>query len=181
MKKIIVLFTICCWSAFVAAQQADVLTEEELLNDKDWQALAVILNPLDERLAALEAEYAEATPSQKADEAFMKAIEQRHAVATTAYNQLIRVFILEHTDSYIGLMILVQAAGDDFELEEIAPLFDAFPDALKNTDIGMSLSAKIFARRKSTIGAVAPDFTLNGPDDRPIRLSAFRGKYVLLN
>ncbi|OAV69327.1 Thiol-disulfide oxidoreductase resA [Bacteroidales bacterium Barb6XT] len=157
------------------------MTEKELLENKDYQALTAKLNPLDKQLAALEKEYAEATPSQKADEAFVKAIEQRHAVAAKAYNQLIRSFILEHTDSYTGLMILVQSAGNSFELEEVAPLFDAFPDALKDTDIGRALNAKIFAGRRSAVGAVAPDFTSNDPDDHPVRLSTFRGKYVLLD
>jgi peroxiredoxin len=40
---------------------------------------------------------------------------------------------------------------------------------------------RILTYKRTLIGALAPDFTLNDPEGNPIALSDFRGKYVLID
>jgi peroxiredoxin len=177
----IILFILCFLPFFAIAQNVQVLTEEALLKDKTYQELMAKLEPLDKQLTALQEAYQAAVSVPDADKAALQAIEQRNSKLAKEYNQTVRSFITDHVDSYVGLMILVQSAGDNFELSDVEPLFEAFSEDLKNTDIGKALNSKIFVRKKTAIGAVAPAFTLNDPDGNPVSISDFKGKYVLID
>lgn len=54
-------------------------------------------------------------------------------------------------------------------------------DKAKNSVYGQSLESQMAAERLFGYGQVAPDFTQNDPDGKPVSLKDFRGKYVLVD
>jgi len=179
LKKVIIDLEYTCEKA--VTQEIPTFSEAELLNDKDYQALAAELKRIDEQISALTKEFQSADSVRKQDTVFSNRIEEQHLKLTNAYNETLRSFILKHTNDYSGLFILSLLNCLHFEAGELERLFNLFPDALKNTDLGKQYNAKIAVYKKSAIGANAPDFTLNDPADNPFSFSKFKGKYVLLD
>jgi peroxiredoxin len=160
--KYIALFIFCFFSLFAVAQNTRVLSESEILNDRNYQDLVKELKSVEDQIDDL-------TESQDADS------------LVKTYNNLLRSFVEKHPDSFLGLFILSRLNHTNYEANELERLFNIFPNELKNTDLGKTYAEKISVYKKSAIGAVAPDFTLNDPEGNPVSLSDFRGKYVLLD
>jgi peroxiredoxin len=61
----------------------------------------------------------------------------------------------------------------------------AYADEIKNTFPGNPTVARFIegkmAAKPTSVGQVAPDFTTGGMDGKPVRLSDFKGKYVMLD
>jgi len=52
---------------------------------------------------------------------------------------------------------------------------------IRDTETGKSLKLSIDQLKATAIGAMAPDFTQTDINGTPVKLSSFRGKYVLLD
>lgn len=90
-------------------------------------------------------------------------------------------FVKDNIKSYVSLVTLSQLVADPKLFSEVEQIFLMMDGGLKATGTGAEL-ALIIAKGKSTaIGANAMDFTQNDVNDRPVKLSDFKGKYVLLD
>jgi len=78
---------------------------------------------------------------------------------------------------------LQQFAGirNTMSLEEYSALYEIFTPEVKNTPLGIETGEKIEIARRSSVGAVAPDFEKPDKDGNIVKLSDFRGKYVCLD
>jgi peroxiredoxin len=85
-----------------------------------------------------------------------------------------------HTDSYISLFVLQFAAIQAGYLK-IEPVFAEVAPEIKNSKLAAKMAALIEKAKTTAVGAIAPDFTQNTPDGKPVSLSDFRGKYVLVD
>lgn len=125
--------------------------------------------------------YLAATDQQKKDPKFMDTLmKQYHAVAKVT-DSLKYVFIRQHPDSYISLETLIEVAGKDVDVPAIEPVFKSLSPALRNTPAAKQFANILYDQGPLSIGAIAPDFSQNDVNDKPVKLSDFRGKYVLLD
>jgi peroxiredoxin len=113
-----------------------------------------------------------------------------------------RKYIREYPDSYFCISALEDNIRYGKDLDAIEPLFNSLSDRLKNSDEGKSVlemlkktredklhpenkkdnMAEVIERMKHLeIGDVAPEFTLPDVKGNPVRLSDFKGKYILLD
>ena len=60
-------------------------------------------------------------------------------------------------------------------------LFNQLTPELKATGKGKEMAAAIQELKKTAIGVMAPDFVQTSLDEKPVKLSDFRGKYVLVD
>jgi len=90
-------------------------------------------------------------------------------------------FIKTHPSSPVSLYILKHIEEDYLTYEQLAPYFEPLSNTLKNTAFGKSYSEKLTALKRVRLKAKAPDFTMNTPENKPVSLSTFRGKYVLID
>ena len=98
--------------------------------------------------------------------------------------QLIKSFIEGHPNSFVSLYALQNFSWDGsftMDAESIAPLFERLTPQLRNTLSGKELKKDIQIARRTAMGSQAPDFTQRDTLDRPVSLSDFRGKYVLID
>ncbi|MCC7030640.1 MAG: AhpC/TSA family protein [Chitinophagaceae bacterium] len=65
--------------------------------------------------------------------------------------------------------------------EEVSNVYNTLDKSIQQTYYGKKLEEMATQMRSTSEGQVAPDFTLNDVNDKPVALSSFRGKVVLLD
>ena len=90
-------------------------------------------------------------------------------------------FVRNNPASPIALYALRQYAGWDIDPDAVEPLFNKLSETNQHYPSAAILKESIETAKKTGIGRVAMDFTQNDTLDRPVSLSAFRGKYLLVD
>jgi peroxiredoxin len=129
----------------------------------DYQRLNTTLQPVDDRFK---------TASSQAE---FKAINKD-------YVQAAQSFIKANPNSWVSLEILQQLKMiAPPQYAEVAPLYEAFSPALKNSPPGRFYGEMLQGLKVTAIGAEAPNFTQTTPEGKQVSLSDYRGKYVLVD
>ena len=102
-----------------------------------------------------------------------------------AYDSLkqmqIAAFAKEHTKSLAAAYAVSRNLLIEPKLEIIEPVYMAFDSTVQQSRFGKTISETIAAIKRTAVGVVAPDFTMNDKDDKPVALSSTRGKIVLVD
>lgn len=69
----------------------------------------------------------------------------------------------------------------DKSLEEYEAGFNAFTEKVRNSFLAQDVRKELAGRKATQPGELAPDFTLNDPDGKPVTLSDLRGQYVIVD
>jgi peroxiredoxin len=96
-------------------------------------------------------------------------------------NVFTKNFVKEHNTSVVSAYItLIQLANqiDGAELDSIA---SKFPVEISKSEYVIKVKEIAEGMKKTAIGAVAPDFTMNDPAGKPVQLSSLRGKVVMID
>lgn len=86
-----------------------------------------------------------------------------------------------YLDSYFSLVALKEMANAGLGLADIGMMFDTLDQTVRTTPDGEELAKLVRSVEITRIGDPAPDFTQNDIEDHPVKLSDFRGKYVLID
>ncbi len=149
---------------------------------KSQTEFATFLNtflPINDRIAKLVSVINAESNSTKRD-SMIKQFESLKSSIKTHVNQFIKTKPTSVVSSFL-LFQFSQLLGDDKILEQKYNTFKG--DATKGLFANMIVQ-KIEAAKQlpaGTIGTLAKDFTMKDPNDKPISLSSFKGKYVLLD
>jgi peroxiredoxin len=90
-------------------------------------------------------------------------------------------YLKANPSSPIAMIVMNQYAGYDINSDEVDPLFAALPASVKNYPSYKEFSDRLALARKIGIGKPAIDFTQNDTLGKPVSLSSFKGKYVLVD
>ncbi len=140
-----------------------------------------VLEKPEKAMNEINLEYAEAPASKKQDEAYIKTLRERFGKLTGEKETLQKKYISANPGSYFSLVALREIAGSNVDLQVIDPLFKGLSDNIRNSSDGKEFAKFIDGQRQTAVGAVAPDFTQNDINNKPVKLSDFKGKYVLLD
>ncbi|PYF76043.1 TlpA disulfide reductase family protein [Pedobacter nutrimenti] len=140
-----------------------------------------LLKPASDKMQALNKEYYAKTPEQRKEPAYQKSLEERSDAIEKEMEPLNKKFINENRNSYVALVAYRGVLGYDIDPKVAEPEFNKFSAALKATPLGKSITEAIESAKKTAIGNMAMDFTQNDPDGKPVKLSDFKGKYVLVD
>ena len=179
----LILLSFCILPAVVPAQNIKkTYTQEEILKDKDYIALQAQMKPVEEKMNTIRKEYEQATPAKRNDPAYQTAIQNRYSSAIKEVTTIMQSFISKNPNSYISLLALGELMqADGIGIATLTNLYKGLSESVKKTDLGEELGAQLLSESQTAIGAVAPDFTQNDPNGKPVKLSDFRGKYVLID
>jgi len=95
--------------------------------------------------------------------------------------QVYASFIKTHPNSTVALYAVKQYAGYDIDPAKVEPLFNSLPASTKSWPSAKALQDRIAIAKKTAIGNYAMDFTQNDTLGKPVSLSSFKGKYVLVD
>jgi peroxiredoxin len=90
-------------------------------------------------------------------------------------------FIQQNPDSWLCLDLIRQVGGYQPDVNVVEPMFNGLSERVRNTKAGKEFADNLVKLHKTAIGEMAPDFTQNDPDGKPVKLSDFRGKYLLVD
>jgi peroxiredoxin len=129
----------------------------------------------------IEAKYRAASDQQKKDPHFMDTVMKQYQIVSKKTDSAKYAFIRENPASFISLVALTEVAGKEVDVPRIEPVFKGLSPALRNTKTGIQLAKTLYDQGPLSIGATAPGFTQNDVNDQPVKLSDFKGKYVLVD
>lgn len=89
--------------------------------------------------------------------------------------------VTTYPDSYAVALIINNFVARQRDLAEVEQMYTGLTPRVKNSYLGQKLKSTIDTMKKTAVGSLAPDFTLTNPEGKNIRLSDYRGKYVLLD
>jgi len=141
----------------------------------------------------IHAEYNALSEEQKINKFVKKEVTQKEALVLEERYAVYIDFIKSNPDSYLSLILLKEYLSKYPVYTKIEPLFNGLSNEVKQTEGGKGVAkflelinskeyAAMLENAKGTAnGAMAHDFTQNDPDGKPIKLSDFKGKYVLVD
>ena len=138
----------------------------------DYVELQKVLTPMFTQLNQLE----QATPAASggAKSAEIAGVKTKLLAAIDQYVQ-------QKKDSYVTPLLLLSAAelfGGSKQLED---RYTRLSPKVQKSYYGMALNQMIENGKFNEVGSAAIDFTQNDPTGKPVSLSSFKGKYVLVD
>lgn len=147
---------------------------------KEYEAYNKLLVPYDKQQETFGPRYEKF--SKEKDEAGMKSIQDEYQAMLKDKNEkVVKPYIDAHSSSPIVLNILNSYVGYDIDPVAVEPLYDHLSATNRNSPSGKALKNRIETAKKTAVGAYAMNFTQNDTLGKPISLSDFKGKYVLLD
>lgn len=167
----------------VVLNAQDSLKYATISNSKinsDYQRFLDLQKPVQIELKKLEDAYNAYSPEQKADEKSLDEYIANIAKINALKLPISLAFASENYDSYIGLVALQQVVNSDFKPKEISELLKKFDSNLQQSILGKRIKKQIKIAKKTEIG-LTTDFVMPDRNGKKIRLSDFKGKYVLVD
>lgn len=90
-------------------------------------------------------------------------------------------FISKNPGAFISLLILPDVARITQNYTEADSLWNLLDAPIQKTQTAQALKSWLVTEKKLSVGAPAPEFSLNDTNNRAVKLSSLRGKYVLLD
>lgn len=109
------------------------------------------------------------------DEFMQKMVANRKAISAAR-----KAFIKEHPSTFASLYYL-SVGAKEYAPAELEAAYNGLAATYKGTRYGKSIKDRIEAGKIIASGGPAPDFTKPDVNGKPVSLSQFRGKYVLLD
>jgi len=112
-------------------------------------------------------------------------LSRRLAAQLDSLNRLrkpvLKKFIIDNPGSYMALVSLSEYGGSFPDVAIIYPMFKKLAPEVSNSTLGREYHKFLTDRENLVSGTKAPEFTQNDTAGKSVSLSAFRGKYVLLD
>lgn len=146
------------------------------------QRLTAMRKPYKQSADSLVRVYHSLTPEERKDSTFIKSASAVMQRTQAGYDSVSRVFIAQNAYSQIALAAFSEIElGYNFNPDTAAARFAHFPESLRSSAMGKKLQSKIKIGQNTNIGATAIDFVQQDTLGNSVKLSDFRGHYVLLD
>ena len=127
------------------------------------------------------AEFNSGTEEQKQDSLFLQAVDKRFRQRIKDMQTRELEYARKHPSSFFSLVALSELTNSKEAATANQPVFDSLDMDLRNSYVGKDLEQRMNALTSIVPGSMAPDFTENDPNNKPLTLSSLRGRYVLVD
>ena len=90
-------------------------------------------------------------------------------------------YVKSNPSAFISVLLIPEIARSSFNFIEADSLFGRLHNTIKISPTGKAIQEYINGEKKTSIGAVAPEFAMSDTSGKEISLSSLKGKYVLLD
>nr|WP_121273871.1 TlpA disulfide reductase family protein [Pedobacter schmidteae] len=127
------------------------------------------------------ARYKSGTAQQLKDSAYTEGFNAQLKVLQKETEQIHPNFIRNNPDALYSLILFKSTVKPEADPDHALQEFNKFSSRLKATEFGKKIEADINAVKLLTPGQPAIEFTQTDVNGKPVKLSDFKGKYVLLD
>ncbi|MEO6852169.1 MAG: TlpA disulfide reductase family protein [Mucilaginibacter sp.] len=175
-------------SIYLERGDINITTADQLKNAKvdgpktneENEKYLLVTRPIDDAQQVIEDKEKAASPEQTQSPEFIKQDNEAQKALDAQRSEMNKKFILDNPGSYISLDALeVYAYGADYA--DILPLYNSLTDEIKASDAGKQWAKRLIKLKAVALGAMAPEFAEADTSGKLVRLSSFRGKYVLID
>lgn len=92
-----------------------------------------------------------------------------------------RSFVKENPKAFPSLLLIPSIAGSNFNFFEADSLLSSLSSVIQNSSTARLVKDYLDSEKKTSVGAIAPEFALSDTSGKAIPLSTLKGKYVLLD
>ena len=139
------------------------------------------LRPLYEKYKVLEDEFRAQPEAKKQDRAYVQTLEDRAKAIGVEITAAKLKYVKENPDKYMAVMALNSTLAPGFDAIAMEKVFNSINENMRNSFLGKKVAARIASTKKTQEGVEAADFSQMDVDGKVIKLSDYRGKYVLLD
>jgi peroxiredoxin len=133
------------------------------------------------RISALQKEFDEQTEAQPENRTtIMEKLRPRYAQEIDGLNKAVLQFAQENSTSLAGFYAINLLNPAEYE-KELVEYGDKIKDNFKENVSVKEFVTKMAKLKAIQVGQPAPDFTINSINNTPIKLSDYKGKYVLID
>ncbi|PWG78159.1 TlpA disulfide reductase family protein [Pararcticibacter amylolyticus] len=147
----------------------------------DYTVLKSMLEPTNKKFSELNKEYYALPAEKQKDKTIFDSLVRREKAIVREMNLAYLDFAGKHPNSYISLISLQSIAAEADFSEQAGIALRNLSSSLKQTPLAKDISTLLEAPKNTQVGKAAMDFTQNTPDGKPVKLSDFKGQYVLLD
>ncbi len=151
-----------------------------VINDES-RDLTLKLKPVNEEAAKLNKEKIETPQSKQNTAEFTHDMDVKFKALQEKQKSVLTGFVVLHPNSFLSLYVLNQLGQQGTDPSEMESMYNALNPSVKETETAKRLKQIIENSKITAIGALAPDFIQPDVNGNPVRLSSFRGKYVLID
>ena len=108
------------------------------------------------------------------------ALEKPYTELVNAHNEYLKNFIAKNPTSFASLAAIQQLQPEEF-MESYIKLDDGLFSKYPNSQYIKAFHDGVSATKKLAIGTIAPEITMNTPDEKTLSLSSLKGKIVLVD
>jgi len=136
--------------------------------------------PVSDIYATMNAKNKAATPAQRESAEFKAEMEALDKKADEASDAISKKFVKTYPKSLISLNLIRNLAYST-DYAEIAPMFAALSPVVKESESGKKFATQLAGMKNVALGATAADFAMADTNGVAVKLSSFRGKYLLVD
>jgi peroxiredoxin len=161
----------------ITGTKADIknIKIEGSASQKDFAVFEQTFNPLFGSLNAVVAELNQAPEEKKAG------LMNQYTQALAKLNSAVENFIAARKSSYVSLFVLSVTMQSNENIAEVEQRFNSLDETLKASQSGKEIASYLTYAKVGAIGSNAIEFTQNDISDKPVSLSSFKGKFVLID
>lgn len=149
-------------------------------NQAVYDEYRAMINLLVQQQQKMQSDYMAA--SQRGDGQTMQAIQQEFQGLNERYVAGLKDFIRSHSKSEMSAHILVNdLSNDNIPIENLIEALDLIDPSLAQNPNVLAVRKKVDMLRGSMVGYPANNFTQSTPEGKSVKLSDYKGKYVLID
>src|SRR5690606_16226614 len=168
----------------ITVQSADSLSKATLggtpLN-VDQSTLNKAMDVLKADQANIMNVYYGASDEERNSEEFQKKFQALYEGLQQKQIQIVSDFIKSKPNSLVSMYTLRSTLDPGRDYEQAQQLYSRLSKDIQTSKIGAEYGQSLNAAKGTSIGAQAPEFTMNDTTGKPVALSSFKGKYVLID
>lgn len=135
--------------------------------------------PLDEEETNLDKLYG--TLQAKGDKPGMDSIEKAFELVERKKKELTKAYTRKNPSSFVAAFEVYQSYSFDPEVKELDTVYNLLDASIKNSFYGKKIKEVLDVTKKTAVGNTAPEFAQNDVTGKPVSLSSFKGKFVLVD
>lgn len=153
-----------------------VISGTSLNNDN-----AVLTASLKRGLERPSKDVSELSASELNDTALVNSLKEKSRERSHKSNLIKLDFIRSHPNSYVSLYNLLNISKSSKYLSDVERCFEVLNPALKNSIEGKEIARRVSEGNKTAIGMFAKNFIQPNINGKEVKLSDYKGKYVLVD